>query len=81
MTMAHSGLYHLNCTPTIALPVSSVGGKARAMPAHRLAFPTTRGDGKSDPDGGADMLGSGSVLAANDQLHGPLGDILRTASD
>ena len=31
-------------------------------------------------DGGGDMLGSGSILAANDQLHGPLGDILRTAS-
>ncbi len=51
-----SGLYHLNYTPTIALPVSSVGGKARAMPAHRQAFPTPRGDGKSDPEGGVARL-------------------------
>jgi len=45
-----SGLYHLICTPTIAFPVSSVGGRAPAMPAHRQALPTPRGDGKSDPE-------------------------------
>lgn len=34
----------------------------------------------SEINGGTDMLGSGSILAANDQLHAPLGNILRTAS-
>ncbi len=53
---AASGLYHLNCTPTIVFPVSSEGGEARAMLAHRQAFPTPRGNGKSDPKGGAQRL-------------------------
>ncbi len=37
---------------TIAFPVSSAGGDARAMRGHRQAFPTPRGGGKSDPKGG-----------------------------
>ncbi len=51
-----SGLYQLNCTPTIAFPVSSVGGEVPAMRGHRQAFPTPRGDGKSDPKGGVSRL-------------------------
>ncbi len=51
-----SGLYQLNCTHTIAFPVSSAGGEAQAMAAHRQAFPTPRGDGKSDPKGDAARL-------------------------
>ncbi len=51
-----SGLYQLNGTHTIAFPVSSVGGEAKAMAAHRQAFPTPRGDGKSDPKGGVVRL-------------------------
>ncbi len=47
-----SGLYQLNCTHTIAFPVSSAGGETPAMAAHRQAFPTPRGGGKSDPKGG-----------------------------
>ncbi len=47
-----SGLYQLNCTHTIAFPVSSAGGEAQAMAPHRQAFPTPRGDGNSDPKGG-----------------------------
>ncbi len=47
-----SGLSQLNCTHTIAFPVSSAGGEAQAMRGHRQAFPTPRGDGKSDPKGG-----------------------------
>ncbi len=31
----------------------------------------------TEPDGGANMLKSGSILAANDQLHGPLSQVLR----
>ena len=31
----------------------------------------------SEIDGGPNMLTSGSLLAANNELHGPLGDILR----
>ncbi len=46
-----SGLYQLNCTPMIAFPVFSAGGEAPAMRGHRQAFPTPRGDGKSDPKG------------------------------
>ncbi len=34
----------------------------------------------SEIEGGTDMLGSGSVLAANDHLHRPLGDILLGAA-
>ncbi len=51
-----SGLYQLKCTHTIAFPVSSGGGEAQAMAAHRNAFPTPRGDGKSDPKGGVARL-------------------------
>ncbi len=53
---AASGLYQLKCTHTIAFPVSSAGGEAPAMAAHRQAFPTPRGDGKSDPKGGVARL-------------------------
>ncbi len=49
---APSGLHQLKCTHTIAFPVSSAGGEAPAMRGHRQAFPTPRGDGKSDPKGG-----------------------------
>ena len=46
-----SGLYQLNCTHTIAFPVSSAGGEAQAMAAHRQAFPTPRGaTGGCPPD-------------------------------
>ena len=46
-----SGLYQLKCTPTIASPVSSAGGEAQAMAAHRKAFPTSRGaTGGCPPD-------------------------------
>ncbi len=51
-----SGLYQLNCTLTIAFPVSSVGGRAPAMLEHRQAFPTLRGSGKSDPKDGLPRL-------------------------
>jgi hypothetical protein len=34
----------------------------------------------SEIDGGHDMLATGSTLAANAQLHAPLGDMLRTAA-
>lgn len=34
----------------------------------------------SEIDGGANMLVSGDILAANDQLHAPLGEFLRAAS-
>ncbi len=54
-----SGLYQLKCTHTIAFPVSSVGGEAQAMRCHRKAFPTPRGDGKSDPKGGVARLPDG----------------------
>ncbi len=37
-TPLHEFAYH-----TIAFPVSSAGGDARAMRAHRQAFPTPRG--------------------------------------
>jgi len=33
----------------------------------------------SEIDGGRDVLGSGNVLAANDKLHKPVGDLLRAA--
>ena len=33
----------------------------------------------SEPDGGSNMLKSGSILAANDQLHGPISQLLRQA--
>jgi len=33
----------------------------------------------SEIDGGQNFLTSGSILAANDHLHGPLGDVLRRA--
>ncbi len=46
-----SGLYQLNCTPTIAFPVSPAGGEAQAMRDHRQAFPTPRGaTGGCPPD-------------------------------
>ncbi len=51
-----SGLHQLNCIHTIAFPVSSAGGEAPAMRGHRQAFPTPRGDGKSDPKGGVARL-------------------------
>lgn len=51
-----SSLYHLICTPMIAFPVFSVEGQAQAMAAHRLAFTTPRGDGKSGPEGDAARL-------------------------
>ncbi len=47
-----SGLHQLKCIHTIAFPVSSAGGEAQAMAAHRQAFPTPRGSGKRDPKGG-----------------------------
>jgi myo-inositol-1(or 4)-monophosphatase len=34
----------------------------------------------SEPDGGANMLKTGSILAANDHLHGPLAQALRQAA-
>ena len=46
-TPLHDFTYH-----TIAFPVPSAGGDARAMRAHRQAFPTPRGSGKRDPKGG-----------------------------
>ena len=46
-THLHDFAYH-----TIAFPVSSAGGDAPAMRAHRQAFPTPRGSGKRDPKGG-----------------------------
>ena len=42
-----SGLHQLNCTHTIAFPVSSAGGEAQAMRGHRQAFPTPEGAGKA----------------------------------
>lgn len=49
--LGFSGLYHLNYTPTINFPISSVGEDVRAMPQHRQAFSTPRGYGKIDPKG------------------------------
>ena len=46
-TPLHDFAYH-----TIAFPVPSAGGDARAMRGHRQAFPTPRGSGKRDPKGG-----------------------------
>ena len=34
----------------------------------------------TDLDGGDRMLARGHVLAVNDSLHGPLGDLVRTAA-
>ncbi len=47
ITYFHDFAYH-----TIAFPVPSAGGDARAMRGHRQAFPTPRGSGKRDPKGG-----------------------------
>ena len=48
-----SAPYHSSVARRIAFPVSSAGGDAKAMWAHRRAFPTPRGSGESDPSGGA----------------------------
>ena len=43
---------HDSTARRIALPVSSAVGGVTAMPWHRRAFPTPRGGGKRDPQGG-----------------------------
>ena len=43
---------HDSTARRIAFPVSSAVGGVTAMPWHRRAFPTPRGDGKRDPQGG-----------------------------
>ncbi len=53
-THSHNSVCH-----TIAFPASSVGGGAPAMPGHRQASSTTRGGGRSDPEGGARNYESG----------------------
>ncbi len=50
-TYFHDFAYH-----TIAFPVPSAGGDARAMGTHRQAFPTPRGSEKRDPKGGLARL-------------------------
>jgi hypothetical protein len=46
-----SGLYHLNYTPTISFPISSVGEDARAMHSIVKLSRHPRGSGKTDPKG------------------------------